>query len=185
MLTSAKLRFLQIADDYTWLNSHLTLAVDWFGKARRLETTDAAWPKWRPSDPTSAHWYEPQHLERLIAAYLAHDEDLGRARTVREVVAEFRGFSGSAAQKKVLDATGLARAPLSALPKGAVGAPWITRLLDRRPTLVAAVGSPTRRHGLPGPSWRAARPTGRRRPSPHSNLGAGADRQNITRVKMR
>ena len=83
-----------------------------------IEATDPAWQKWRPSDPTSAHWYETKHLERLVAAYITHDEDQGRARTVREFVAEFRGFSGSAAQKRVLHATGLAREPLTALRNG-------------------------------------------------------------------
>ena len=37
---------------------------------------------------------------------------------MRELVAEFRGLSGTAKRKTVLDATGLARAPLSALIKG-------------------------------------------------------------------
>ena len=32
ILTDAKARFLQIADDYAWLNPHLTLTVDWLGK---------------------------------------------------------------------------------------------------------------------------------------------------------
>ena len=51
-------RFLQIADDYAWLNPHLTFTVDWFGE-RHVEATatDPAWAKWRPSDPTSPHWY--------------------------------------------------------------------------------------------------------------------------------
>ena len=62
-------------------------------RPRRVKATDPAWPKWRPSDPTSAHWYEQKHLERLLAAYIARDEDQGRDRTVREFVAEFRGFS--------------------------------------------------------------------------------------------
>ncbi|MCX7428843.1 MAG: hypothetical protein NTW96_24860 [Planctomycetia bacterium] len=31
-LTDAKDRFLQIADDYTYLNPHLKLTMDWFGK---------------------------------------------------------------------------------------------------------------------------------------------------------
>ena len=53
--------------------------------------------------------------KRLIAGYIAHDQDNGRDHTVREPVAEFRGLSGSAKQKKVLDATGLHRAPLSKL----------------------------------------------------------------------
>ena len=63
--------------------------------------------KWRPSDFTCPHWHTPQHLERLIAAYLTHDLERGRERTVREFVAEFRGLSGSLKQKAVLAATGL------------------------------------------------------------------------------
>ena len=115
ILADAKDRFLQIADDYAWLNPHLRLEIDWFGDQRTIEATDPTWQKWGPSDPTSAHWYTPQHLERLIAGYIAHDQDNGRERTVRELVAEFRGLSGSAKQKKVLDDTGLHRAPLSSL----------------------------------------------------------------------
>ena len=53
--------------------------------------------------------------KRLIAGFIAHDQDNGRDRTVREPVAEFWGLCGSAKQKKVLDATGRHRAPLSKL----------------------------------------------------------------------
>ena len=56
-----------------------------------------------------------EHLVRLIAAYLSHDEDNKRDRTVREFVTEFRGLARTAKQKAVLDATGLSRAPLSSL----------------------------------------------------------------------
>src|SRR5262249_8292925 len=63
-------------------------------------------------------WYTTAHIERLIGAYIKHDADNGRERTVRELVAEFRGLSATAKQKRVLDATGLARAPLSALLRG-------------------------------------------------------------------
>lgn len=111
-------RFLQMLEDFAWLNPHLTLSWKWFGQRERIPATHSGWQKWRPSDPTSAHWYEPKHLERLIAAYIAHDEDHRRARTVREFIGEFRGFAGSAAQKRVLDATGLTREPLSALRGG-------------------------------------------------------------------
>jgi hypothetical protein len=96
----------------------LTLTTEWFGRSKNIEATDPSWPKWRPSDPTSAHWYQPKHLERLIAGYVADDEDQGRERTVRELVAEFRGLSGTAKQKKVLEATGLGRASLSTLRNG-------------------------------------------------------------------
>jgi DNA topoisomerase VI subunit B len=117
-LLDVKARFLQIADDFTWLNPHLTLVVDWFGEQTRVIATDPAWQKWRPSDPTCPHWYGIQHFERLIAAYIAHDQDNGRERTVREFISEFRGLSGSAKQKVVLDATGLSRESLSRLANG-------------------------------------------------------------------
>ncbi len=98
ILADAKDRFLQIADDYAWLNPHLTITIDWFGEPMTVMATDPTWAKWKPSDPTSAHWYTTQHLERLIAGYIAHDTDSGRMRTVRDLVAEFRGLSGSAKQ---------------------------------------------------------------------------------------
>ena len=115
ILRSAKSRFLQVASNYTFLNPHLALTVDWFGERMKFESTNPEWQKWRPSDPTCPHWYKPEHFDRLIAGYIAHDTDVGADRTVRELVAEFRGFSGSAKQKRVLDATVLARVNLSAL----------------------------------------------------------------------
>ena len=117
-LRDAEGRFLQIVDDYTWLNPHLTLATHLFGDRHLGKATDPAWAKWKPSDPTSAHWYQPEHLARLIGAYLAHDQDGGRIRTVRELIPEFRGLSGTAKQKAVLNATGLSREPLSAFING-------------------------------------------------------------------
>jgi hypothetical protein len=68
-----------------------------------------------PSAPTSAHWYDPERFARLIAAYAAHDHDNGRSRTVREVVSEFRGLSGSSKGKAVLAAVELSREPLDRL----------------------------------------------------------------------
>jgi DNA topoisomerase VI subunit B len=129
-LAGARQRLLQIADDYTILNPHLTLTVDWFGAVTRTEATAPRWPKWRPSDPTSPHWYKPEHLVRLLAAYVARDQDAGRDRTVREFVSEFRGLSGSSKQKTVLGATGLARSNLSLLAEGgAINAEAAGRLL--------------------------------------------------------
>ena len=113
ILTRAKDRFLQIADGYTWLNPHLDLTVEWGGKHRHSRPSVRAWEKWIPSYPTSAHWYDQQRLERLIAAYVNHDR--GRARTVREFISEFRGLSGTAKQAGVLGKVGLSRAPLERL----------------------------------------------------------------------
>jgi DNA topoisomerase VI subunit B len=115
LLESAKPRFLQIAEDCAWLNPHLGLEVDWNGQRRKIKATDEAWCKWKPSDPTSAHWYDPERLERLAAAYVADDQDRQRSRTVREFLAEFRGLSGSSKQKQVLDATSTSRTELADL----------------------------------------------------------------------
>lgn len=109
-------RIVQIADDFTFLNPHVSLTLDWFGeRLLNVAATSPAWNKWQPSDPTSPHWYQPEQFARLISAYLAHDEDAGKQRTVRELVSEFRGLATSAKQKAVLEATGLHRAPLAAL----------------------------------------------------------------------
>lgn len=114
-LRNAKARFLQIASDYSWLNPHLTIRLGWFGEAIQIAATAPAWSKWKPSDPTSAWWYTPDKLERLIAAYISNEAT--SARTIREFVSEFRGLSGTAKQKVVLENMGLAREPLSALVK--------------------------------------------------------------------
>lgn len=130
-LDHAKPRFLQIATDYTIVNPHLSLSVDWRGEKQQYAATDPAWSKWKPSDPTSPHWYRHDHLERLIAGYIAHDADVGRApRTVREFVSEFRGLSGSAKQKLVLETSGFARTTLADLATaGEIDKPAIVKLL--------------------------------------------------------
>lgn len=116
ILEAAKDRFLQIASNFTFLNPHLTLTWDWFGEVATIKATNTAWKKWLPSYPTSSHWYKLEHFERLIAANLS--DDSARDMLIRELITQFDGLIGSAKQKKVLDATGLARQPLSALMNG-------------------------------------------------------------------
>jgi DNA topoisomerase VI subunit B len=149
LLASGKERFLQIASDYTFLNPHLTLSVDWHGEQTLTKATTPAWTKWLPSDPTCAGWYGREHFERLVAAYIAHDADTGRGRLVRELVAEFRGLTGTAKQKAVLAAADLARTPLAGLADGdSLKADRIARLLAAmqehskpvKPALLGVIG---------------------------------------------
>jgi DNA topoisomerase VI subunit B len=87
ILTDAKSRFLQIADDFGWLNPHLRIRVEWDGELRvDREPSVPTWKKWRACDPTSAHWYDLARLERYIAAHVRRDQDHRRARTVREFI---------------------------------------------------------------------------------------------------
>jgi DNA topoisomerase VI subunit B len=66
----------------------------------------------------------------LIAAYLTDERRVGRARTVREFVAEFRGLSSSAKQKAVTTSAGLSGAYLHDLVEdGDVALACVNRLL--------------------------------------------------------
>ena len=116
---AARPRFLQIAADYAWLNPHLTLD----GRLVRRATSGA---RRRPTglDEVEAVAIRPRRtgtrrrLERLVAAYIAHDADRGRTAPCASSSPSSAACSGTAKQKAVLDATGLARAPLSALVNG-------------------------------------------------------------------
>ncbi len=100
---------------FATFNPHLRLTAGVGGTVEIYEPTDTAWRRWRPSDPAPASWYDLDRFERLVAATIHRDRQLGRVRTVRELVAGFRGLSGTAKQKKVLAELGMARASLEGL----------------------------------------------------------------------
>ena len=92
----------------------MTLRASWNGQPElSIEAAEPGWRKWSPSDPIPAHWYDADRFERLIAANIAHDQDTGRNMLVREFVGTFRGLSGSAKQKALLDKIGAARLSLA------------------------------------------------------------------------
>ena len=76
-------------------------------------------------------WYDLERFERLVAAMIHADRRLGRVRTVRELVADFRGLTGTAKQKAILAELGLARASLEDLvgDDGALDHDRLERLL--------------------------------------------------------
>jgi hypothetical protein len=88
----------ELVEGYAAFNPHATFRI---GNIT-FEATDPGWIKWKPTDPTSAHWYTPDTLRDLIAAYVSQERNGGRVRTVREFVSEFRGLSGTAKQKQVI-----------------------------------------------------------------------------------
>lgn len=107
-------RFKQLVEGYTWFNPHLTLRGIWFGEEFvNVKATNPAWDKWRPRNPTSPHWYDQARLQRYLAAHVARDRDLGQHRTVREFIAEFRGLSGTAIQRKILAEVGCSHQSLA------------------------------------------------------------------------
>ena len=125
------LRFRELVAAYAWFNPHLTLRGRFFGREFVNSTaTKPAWVKWRPRDPTSAHWYDDPRLQRYLAAHVDRDRDLGQSRTVRAFLAEFRGLSGSAVQRRVLDEVGCSHQSLASFfGVERVNRDGITRLL--------------------------------------------------------
>jgi hypothetical protein len=107
--------FISLAEGYSRFNPHLTLRGSWYGKEFiNVAATNSDWEKWGPRNPTSPHWYDETRLQRYLAAHVARDRDLRRNRTVREFIAEFRGLSGSAVQRKVLEEVGCSHQSLAA-----------------------------------------------------------------------
>jgi hypothetical protein len=114
LLEYAENRFKQLIESYVWFNPHLSLRGVWFGREFvNVSAINPNWEKWRPRNPTSAHWYDDTRLRRYLAAHVARDRDLGQHRTVREFVSEFRGLSGSAVQRKILAEVGCSHQSLA------------------------------------------------------------------------
>ena len=111
---STSRRFCDLIEDYAWLNPHLTLRGTFFGQEFvNAGATKLAWDKWRPRDPTSAHWYDEARLQRYLAAHVARDRDLGQSRTVRAFIAEFCGLAGTSVQRRILAELGCSHRSLA------------------------------------------------------------------------
>lgn len=104
-----------LARGYCLFNPHLTLTLDWFKERETWKATDKTWRKWKPNQPTSSHWYEPPHFERLIGAYITDGRDKGTDRPVADFLREFDGLAGSQKRTAVMEQAGLKRAQLSDL----------------------------------------------------------------------
>jgi len=87
----------ELVEGFAAFNPHATFRLG----DTTFEPSNPGWRKWKPSDPTSPHWYSPETLRDLIAAYIDRERDGGRVRTVREFVSEFRGLSSTAKQQEV------------------------------------------------------------------------------------
>ena len=88
-----------LMEGYAAFNPHATFMLG----DLHFTPTDTEWRKWRPQDPTSAHWYTPETFRDLIAAYVSAEDGNCPARTVRAFVSDFRGLAGTAKQKEVTD----------------------------------------------------------------------------------
>lgn len=98
------------AIDFGWTNPHLTLSFASPGRSFSIRRTNPTWTKWKPTDPTSAYWYDVESLKTLIAAEINKANRSGEPqRTVADFVAEFRGLSGTAKRRNIGEAIGAGR----------------------------------------------------------------------------
>jgi hypothetical protein len=88
----------EIVRGYAAFNPHASFVLNGQGYP-----SSGLFTKWSPRQPTSAHWYTPETLRDLIAAYIAKRREGAPERTVREFVAEFRGLSSTVKQKAVTE----------------------------------------------------------------------------------
>jgi DNA topoisomerase VI subunit B len=87
-----------LIETYAAFNPHATFKLN----GKLYQRTDPNWQKWRPDEPTSAHWYTTQTLRDLIAAYVAEERRRGeKVKTVRAFVSEFRGLTSTIKQKEI------------------------------------------------------------------------------------
>jgi DNA topoisomerase VI subunit B len=124
--------FLPLVEGYSLFNPHATITLTQAKQSSAFTRTTETWTKWRPSDPTSPHWYTPDQLRALIAAYVHAERLGGRALYVRDFVAEFRGLSSTVKRKAVLEGLPFAGKQLRSLvTNGDLDMGLITTLLTR------------------------------------------------------
>jgi DNA topoisomerase VI subunit B len=110
-------RFLQLLQGYSLFNPHTEFQINVGSEKKSFKRSSSVCGKWLASEPTSPHWYTPEQLRALIAAYITAEAAGAQARTVREFVSEFRGLSATAKQKSILAQVGLAGVYLHDLVK--------------------------------------------------------------------
>jgi DNA topoisomerase-6 subunit B len=104
---------------YSLFNPHAAFTLRYLDQEPvTYQAIDPDYTKWKPSSPTSPHWYDAEQLRALIAAYVNNERSGGEARTVRAFVSEFAGLSSTAKQKKVTEALSLSGAYLHDLIRG-------------------------------------------------------------------
>jgi hypothetical protein len=109
ILSTARHRILPFVVKYAWLNPHVTVTLTFGGevgaKSITVPATDKEWSKWRPSDPTSPHWYDAQRLASLMGANIKRAQDRNEpCKTVRDFVGEFDGLTSTRKRATVCDA---------------------------------------------------------------------------------
>jgi hypothetical protein len=99
-----------LVQEYALFNPHATFVCRTREGPVTYAAQDPGWRKWTPKAPTSPHWYTPQQFQALLSAFLHADRQTeAGARLLSDVLAEFDGFSGSAARREIILLTGKAQ----------------------------------------------------------------------------
>jgi DNA topoisomerase VI subunit B len=95
------------AQAFALVNPHaqITTYLGHYGEPPKVDsykpTVGDDWSKPLPTDPTSAHWYTTEDLERLVFAHVNRAKRGGRDLPIGEFVRSFLGLSSTVKAKKV------------------------------------------------------------------------------------
>jgi len=120
----------ELLAQYAVFNPHATFILKEGDREEALwKAPRPGWPKWKPSDPVSPHWYDVASLREHLATHIAAERHGGPPRTVWDFVGDFRGLSAMAKRKQV--AAGLLRTRLGELVRdGDLDLALVERLLQ-------------------------------------------------------
>lgn len=88
------------------LSDSVRYRANWAGSepSKIYKPSSSGLKKYRPTDPTSAHWYTPQALKRLIFSHVADANKGGRDLPLGEFIRQFKGLTSPAKAKTVREA---------------------------------------------------------------------------------
>jgi DNA topoisomerase VI subunit B len=140
-------KFYKLVAEFALFNPHATITLNLPNdESTCFHASTPHWEKWLTNNPTSPHWYTPEKMCSLIAAYLTLEKNGTRPRTVREFVSEFAGLAGTGKQKAVTEQVGLSGAYLHDLITGtsvnsvSVARLWEAMKSESRPVKSKALG---------------------------------------------
>jgi DNA topoisomerase VI subunit B len=119
----------QLIADFAAFNPHAAFILKTSDGEVSFPASSLGQPKWRGDAPTSPHWYRPEDLRDLIAAYLTAEKG-GPSKFVRDFVEEFAGLARTQTRKTVLEQAGIAGTLRDLVVDGDLPMGRIVALLD-------------------------------------------------------
>jgi hypothetical protein len=127
---------------FSLYNPHAFVKLEWFEEGSEHGEEDCAHcvqvykptnphlNKYKPTDPTSPHWYDVEALGRLIGAHIGQTLDGGEDLPLGEFVRQFRGLKSTAKAKAVCGHLGRIKHLSDFVQDGQLDRPGVHSLLE-------------------------------------------------------